>query len=225
MWNEEDFLPLSALQHYVFCPRQCALIHAEGVWADNRYTAEGRSLHGKTSRFRVETRGDVRTVYALPLQSVALGVSGIADVVEFHRDEGGVVVFGWRGRWRPFPVEFKRGRPKPHRADEVQLCAQAICLEEMLGCRIERGALFYGRTRRRHEVIFDEPLRRLTFEAAEGLHRLLRSGKIPKPVPSRACRLCSLVDLCMPFVVSDRSAQEYVDWILEAGEGKDETSA
>ncbi len=140
MEESDDLIPLSALQHYLYCPRQCALIHVERLWAENRQTAEGRLLHDRADKPQIERRHGVRTITAMPLSSAELGITGVADVVESRTDEGGE---------RPFPVEYKRGRPKAHRADEVQLCAQALCLEAMFGCKVEEGALFYGQTRRR----------------------------------------------------------------------------
>ena len=151
---EDALIPLSALQHYLFCPRQCALIHVEQIWAENAATAEGRLLHERADAGGGETRPGVRIARGLALRSFALGVSGKADVVEFHDARRGE-------RGRPFPVEYKRGKPKSHRADEVQLCAQAICLEEMFDTSIAAGALFYGVTRRRFAVVFDEDLRAL----------------------------------------------------------------
>ena len=140
--EDDDLIPLSALQHYLYCPRQCALIHVEQQWEENRQTAEGRLLHQRADQPQTELRHGIRTATAMPLASRALGISGIADVVEFHSEQ-------------PFPVEYKRGRPKAHRADEVQLCAQALCLEEMLGRTVPEGALFYGQTHRRKAVTLD----------------------------------------------------------------------
>jgi CRISPR-associated exonuclease Cas4 len=165
--GEEDLIPLSALQHYLYCPRQCALIHVERLWSENRLTAEGRLLHETTAEPGTEQRRGVRTVMAMPIASRRLGVSGIADVVEMHKDEA--------GRWHPFPVEYKRGRPKAHRADEVQLCAQAMALEEMLAIDIAEGALFYGTPRRRTVVAFDAELRRL-YSATIGMRTARQSG-------------------------------------------------
>lgn len=133
MYSAADLMPISALQHYLFCPRQCALIHLEQIWAENLYTAEGRLLHEKADSGKTEVRGDVKSVTGLLVRSLELGVTGKADVVEFHRREG---------IWHPFPVEYKRGRPKSHDADKIQLCAQALCLEEMLGLPVPEGALF-----------------------------------------------------------------------------------
>ncbi len=183
--QEDALIPLSALQHFLFCPRQCALIHVEQLWAEDGATAEGRALHERADAGQPERRQGVKILRALILRSFALGVTGKADVVEMH----GVT---------PYPVEYKRGRPKAHRADEVQLCAQAICLEEMFGQPVPQGALFYGATRRRTEVAFDEPLRTLTREIAAQTRDMLASGRTPPPDYKPACEKCSLRELCAP---------------------------
>ena len=193
-----ESIPLSALQHWLFCPRQCALIHVERLWAENRFTAEGRQLHRGPDSGATESRGRGRTLRGVEIASLRHGLHGVADVVEL------------RGRPpRPFPVEYKRGRPKPHRADEVQLCAQALCLEEMFGCAIAEGALFYGKTRRRVTVPFDDALRRLTLEAAQAEHELIASGRLPAAeyAPAR-CDACSLKALCRPRLT--RSAARWL---------------
>ena len=191
MEADTDLIPLSALQHYLYCPRQCALIHVEQVWSENRFTAEGRMMHEATSEAGQEKRRGVRVVTAMPLVSRRLGVSGIADLVEMHKNEDGT--------WKPFPVEYKRGKPKSHRADEVQLCAQAMALEEMFGTELAEAALFYGETRRRVLVSLDAELRRLTAEIAAAAIALLRSGVTPQPVyASRKCNDCSLIEDCQP---------------------------
>jgi CRISPR-associated exonuclease Cas4 len=187
---EDDAIALSALQHYLYCPRQCALIHVEQLWAESRHTAEGRLLHEKADKPKVERRKGVRTVMAMPLAETRLGIAGIADVVEFHQ--------GAQGE-RAFPVEYKRGRPKAHRADEVQLCAQALCLEAMLGQPIEAGAIYYGEARRRTDVRFDEELRQLTCDTIAAVRSMLASGTTPTAQYSpRLCDACSLLDLCQP---------------------------
>ncbi len=207
MNTDDDLVMISALQHFLFCPRQCALIHIEKVWEENYLTAAGRTLHERVDRTGTETRKDIHLATALNLVSKRLGVTGIADMVEFRKTDSavngeGVTVAiklpkksGW---WIPFPVEYKRGAPKLHRADEVQLCAQALCLEEMLGVTISAGALFYGETRRRTDVVFDGELRALTEKTIEGARNLLRSGTTPPPVLTKGCKACSLVDLCRP---------------------------
>jgi len=184
---EDALIPLSALQHQLFCPRQCALIHVEGLWAEDGATAEGRILHERVDAGRPERRPGVRIVRGLALRSLALGASGLADVVEFS------------GRPpRPFPVEYKRGKPKAHRADEVQLCAQAICLEEMFGGEVGEGALFYGKIRRRQTIAFDAALRVLTAATAAAARANIATGRTPPPVRTPACRRCSLQVLCQP---------------------------
>ena len=217
----EGPLPLSGLQRLVFCERQAALIHVERAWADNALTVDGSHRHRTVHETlpRRERRGDLLIVRGMLLESGRLGVVGVADVVEFHRSASGrdgcgprlVRLPGLEGCWRPFPVEYKRGRPKPHRADEVQLCAQAICLEEMLDVRIEAGALFYGKVQRRMEVVMDEALRRLTFDAAQRLHELVTRGITPPADPKPECRSCSMVEVCMPAVGGrQRSVRRYV---------------
>ena len=205
MYSEDDLLPLSGLQHLLFCERQCALIHVEQLWVENLYTAEGRIMHERVDSGRSESRGDVRLAFGLPLRSLRLGLVGKADVVEFHREEGqaelkqsGVLL------WRPFPVEYKRGRPKKELWDKIQLCAQALCLEEMLGVDVPKGALFYGKTRRRMDVSFDAGLRRETEEASLRLHDLIASGVTPAARYDEKCESCSFVSLCLPKATTGR---------------------
>ena len=204
-----DSIPLSALQHYLFCPRQCALIYLEQQWEENQYTAEGRVLHERTDRPGTEKRKGVRTVTAMPLQSTALGIHGVADVVEFHK----------HGKTEtPYPVEYKRGKPKAHHADEVQLCAQALCLEEMLNVAVDDGALFYGKTRRRTVVQIDTDLRQLTCKVITQTTALLASNTTPPPLENRTpCRLCSLEDVCQPDLIArHRSASHWFARQLES---------
>jgi len=191
-YREDELRPISALQHLRFCPRQCALIHLEQVWEENRLTAEGRVLHEKAHEPRHETRAGVRTTRSLQLRSFALGLSGIADIVEFHPD--GTLV----------PVEYKRGKPKADGCDALQLCAQALCLEEMLGRPVSAGALFYGQTRRRQDVVFDKSLRDETAAEARALHALLSSGITPHAVRAPKCDACSLLNLCLPDALRHR---------------------
>ncbi len=174
MMDENDLLPLSALQHLMFCERQCALIHLEQAWAENRYTAEGRAMHDRVHESDAEQRGNVRIARGLRIRSLDLGLIGQADVVEFHRSAS--------GGEQPFPVEFKRGRPKPNECDEIQLCAQALCLEEMLGVTVPEGAIFYGKPRRRYPVTFNPSLRSLTQQTAGRLHQLVADGVTPPAV-------------------------------------------
>ncbi|SDB61312.1 CRISPR-associated exonuclease, Cas4 family [Desulfonatronum thiosulfatophilum] len=206
MYTEADLLPLSALQHLLFCPRQCALIHIEQVWTENRFTAEGRVMHERVDSRQRETRGKVRIETGVPLRSLSLGISGRADLVEYHL----------KGQeWVPFPVEYKRGRPKKDSCDAVQLCAQALCLEEMLDRQVPEGALFYGQNRRRRDVAIDEKLRRETMDAAAHLHDLIRSGITPPARYEKKCDSCSLLELCLPKVAgSAKNVQRYLSRIL-----------
>ncbi|MEW6753805.1 MAG: CRISPR-associated protein Cas4 [Candidatus Latescibacterota bacterium] len=218
-YAESDLLPLSALQHLLFCERQCALIHVERAWAENRLTAEGRLLHERVHEAGDESRGDLRVVRGLPLRSLNLGLYGVADVVEFHRSEGaGTRLPGAAGTWQAVPVEYKRGHPKVEDCDRVQLCAQALCLEEMLGLTVAAGSLFYGQPRRREEVVFGAELRSLVQATAARLHRLLASGTTPPARYEARCRSCSLLEACLPQRVERRgSASEYVK-VAFAGE-------
>jgi len=193
MFSEDDLIMLSALQHFLFCPRQCALIHIEQLWFENRLTAEGRILHERVHTAARQSRRKMRVEFDMPIRSLALGLIGRADVVEFHRQEN--------GGWQPYPVEYKRGRPKKDDSDRVQLCAQALCLEEMLSVDVADGALYYGKKKRRAGVTFDDDLRQTTRQAAHSVHALLDSGKTPPPVYSRRCERCSFIKLCLPRVV------------------------
>jgi CRISPR-associated exonuclease Cas4 len=198
---DDDPIPISAIQHAVYCLRQAALIHIERLWEENRFTAEGRVLHAATQEPVGRYSRGVRRVAALPLASRRLGVAGVADVVEFHRAD--------QGEETPYPVEYKRGRPKAHGADEAQLCAQAICLEEMTGHPVPEGALFYGETRRRVVVRFDDELRRLTENAAAALREVFAYGRTPAAeYEGRKCGACSLKDLCRPQIAG-RSAKKW----------------
>ena len=208
IYTEEDLIPLSALQHYAFCPRQCALIHIERLWDENLLTAEGRIMHERVHAKNHETRGEVRIVFGLPLRSMRLGLIGKADVVEFHLFEG--------TRWQPFPVEYKRGKPKPEHCDLIQLCAQGLCLEEMLSIPVSHGAIFYGRTRRRLEVSFNEDLRQETENIAKEVHSLIAAGITPAPVYEKHCASCSLIEKCMPKAFTRKlSVQHYLKRAIE----------
>ena len=230
MFDEDDLLPISALAHLFFCERRAALIHIEGLWDENRFTAEGRNLHERAHDSALESRGELRTARGLRLRSLRLGLSGIADVVEFHRrteaetatggESGGlppgVALPGTPGSWHAFPVEYKRGRLRREEGYEVQLCAQALCLEEMLGVAVPLGAVFYGQPRKRLEVVFSEELRRETETAAARLHELIRDGKTPPARYEKKCESCSLLSLCMPKTTGGRkSVDRYLAGMLE----------
>ena len=210
---DPDPIPISALQHTVYCLRQAALIHLERVWAENRFTAEGHVRHIATDKPGSRQARGMRRETALPVASKRLGIAGIADLVEFHSTNDGEA---------PRPVEYKRGRPKSHRADEVQLCAQALCLEEMTGRTIPEGALFYGETKRRLAVIFDDELRQLTERTITQLRDILASQKTPAAeYRANRCRACSLIDLCRPRI-SAKPAKQWRDKML-AGLLKDDS--
>ncbi len=216
MFEEEELLPISALQHLAFCERQWGLIHIECLWSENLLTMEGHHLHNRVDEEETEVRGDIRICRGLRLRSLRLGLIGKADVVEFHRlpvPEGkGMRLEGINGLWRPVPVEYKRGKPKPDLCDELQLCAQALCLEEMLETVVPGGMLYYGVPRRRYEVSCDDELRREVESLSARLHEFSGLGKTPAAKYSKKCRSCSLNDFCMPKVVNkgQNSVKEYI---------------
>ncbi len=202
MYAEEELLPISALQHLLFCERRCALVHIENLWQDNVLTAEGTALHERVHEEKSESRNDLKIVRSLRLRSFRLGLIGMADVVEFHVDPGGIVLPGSTQFWQPFLVEYKRGTLKHEFGYEVQLCAQALCLEEMLDLKtpISSGALFYGKSRRRLEINFDANLRIATEKAAHRLHVLI-DGRITPPARyQKKCPHCSLYSYCKPEI-------------------------
>ncbi len=240
MYPEDQLLPISALQHLLFCERQCALIHVERLWAENRFTVEGQHLHRKAHHGRDEWRGNVRIVRGLWIRSFRLGLVGQADIVELvpPKEARGTVFFCSRNMV-PFarpsntctdppgsadsaklgqspydhvtPIEYKRGRPKKNDSDRVQLCAQALCLEEMLGDKVDAGDLFYGKRQRRTHVEFDQRLRSATQAAALRLHRMIASRETPPAVREKKCDTCSLFNFCLPEVTqTSRSATRFV---------------
>jgi CRISPR-associated exonuclease Cas4 len=210
-YEPDELVPISALTQYAYCPRRCALIHIEQMWEENKFTAEGRIMHEHVHDEGDESRGDVRIERGASLRSLRLGLIGKADVIEYHRQADGT--------WRAFPVEYKRGKPKPDHSDKVQLCAQAICLEEMLNVYIPAGALFYGKTRRRLDVDFDEALRWETQEVAKRTHDLIDAGITPAPVYAKRCESCSLMAECMPRTIQKkRSVESYLKRMLDETE-------
>lgn len=203
MFTESDLLPLSALQHLAFCERQWALIHLEQQWVENHLTAEGRNLHERAHEASDEIRDGVRICRGLRLRSLRLGLVGQADIVEFHPNNEGSVT--------PFPVEYKRGKPKPGHWDEVQLCAQALCLEEMLTTSVPAGAIFYGEPRRRTDVQFGQSLRMRTEVLAGRLHLLQAQGTTPIAEYAPKCNRCSLREVCLPEVTGrEPSVERYL---------------
>jgi len=219
MYSEDDLLPLSGLQHLTFCERQWGLIHIEQIWEENRLTAEGRVLHERAHQPGAENRPNIRTSRGLRLHSLRLGLVGQADIVEFHRSAEGVVLPEVEGSWRPFPVEYKRGKPKRDAYDEVQLCAQALCLEEMFSCDVSEGALYYGDPRRRSQVIFNGKLRARTEAIASRMHELYAVGTTPLAAYEPKCDSCSLLARCLPRLLAKRpGVARYLARALAVGE-------
>ena len=234
MYQEEDFIWLSALQHLAFCERQWGLIHLENLWNENRLTAEGHHFHDRPDNEETEVRGNIRIARGLRLRSLRLGLTGRADVVEFHRlckDDAvssGVRLEGVSGLWKPVPVEYKRGRPKADSCDEVQVCAQAFCLEEMMEVEIPNGFLYYGVPKRRSIVIFNDGLRKKTEELCARLRELTAIGKTPPSKYEKRCERCSLKEQCMPKICGKgKKVQAYLADILrdEQEREKNETAA
>lgn len=210
-YGDEDLLPLSGIQHYAYCPRQWGLVTVDRLWADNVLTAEGNIMHRRAhDEAARERRGDTLVVRGLGVVSHGLGLLGVCDVVEFILDDAGVPLSGEDGLWRPVPIEYKRGRPKEGDEDRLQLCAQAMCLEEMLACDIGRGFLFYGETRRREGVGLSEDLRERVATIATEMHAMARRGHVPRVRRRRACRSCSLENLCIPKAEGDVVA-DYIE--------------
>jgi CRISPR-associated exonuclease Cas4 len=227
-YTEDQLLPISALEHLLFCERQCALIHIEQTWADNALTAQGTVLHTRTHEAGAESRGDLRIARSLRLRSLRLGLSGMADVVEWQRvpdAASGVALVGAAGRWQPYPVEYKRGKVRPERSYEVQLCAQALCLEEMLGIAVPVGAIYGGASHQRREVAFDQVLRTQTEQAAARMHTLFAAGVTPPAAYSAKCRACSLADLCLPRLAERTPARQYLDTALAGTTPPEEESS
>jgi CRISPR-associated exonuclease Cas4 len=208
LFTEDDLLPISGLQHLLFCERQWALIHLEQQWEENRLTQEGRILHERVHESGTEARPDLVVARGLRIHSLRLGLSGEADVVEFRRaadpPENAIQLEGRKGWWRPFPVEYKRGRPKSDAWDEVQLCAQALCLEEIFHVVIPAGALFYGVNRRRTPVDFDSSLRFQTEGLARRMHQMYTARTTPPAIYAKKCEKCSLIERCMPRMSARR---------------------
>ena len=215
-WDQEDYLQLSGLQHFAFCRRQWALIHVETQWRENLRTVEGDLFHRRAHDGQArERRGDTLILRDLPVFSPTLGISGKCDVVEFHAGPGGAPLCGEKGMWIPFPVEYKRGAPKAHQADELQLCAQAMCLEEMLCCPVPEGALFDGERRRRTAVSFSPALREQVRAMLEEMHQLARRGYTPKVKPFKGCNACSLKEVCLPVLGKGRAVDAYLRQAVE----------
>lgn len=212
MYEEDDFLMLSGLQHFAYCRRQWALIHIEQQWAENERTIDGQLFHKKAhDAGSTEKRRNLIITRGLHIKSAELGVTGICDVVEFHKSEQGITLFSFEGQWQPYPIEYKKGEPKENNADELQLCAQAMCMEEMLLCDIPYGSLFYGQNRRRTQVEFTNELRTQVKTMLEEMHELWKKGYTPKVKPQKGCNACSLKEICIPRLMKTKSVSSYIE--------------
>lgn len=215
-YKEEDFLQLSGLQHFKFCRRRWALIHIENQWEENYRTIDGAILHQNAHDTEfLESRGDRFITRGVSIYSAELGVSGQCDVLEYHRGNTGIPIAGKDGLWQPFPVEYKRGKPREDTGDALQLCGQAMCLETMLCCDIPEGALYYGEIRRRERVAFTPELRTQVRQMLEQMHDLYHRGYTPKVKPTKSCNACSMKELCLPKLMKNRSVSAYLKAAME----------
>ena len=213
-YTEDDMLMLSGIQHFVFCPRQWALIHLDQQWNDNRLTTEGQIMHKRVDDpFYRQKCGPYICLRSVQIASKELGLYGFTDVVELHpaqSDDNTIEHPDYPGQWTPFPIEYKHGRSKPDNRDKVQLMAQAICLEEQYGIKIDAGALFYGETNHREIIVFDDALREQTIEAAQLMHEIFRTGQLPQAEKRPHCANCSLIDICLPQTARCKSVEYYL---------------
>ena len=216
--NSDEYLQMSGIQHFAFCRRQWALAYLEQQWSENLRTAEGHLLHERChdESFR-EKRGDILIIRGMRVISHRLRLSGACDVVEFHRDPSGVDLQRQEGLWLPFPVEYKRGSPKQNDADRLQLCAEAMALEEMLVCDIPKGAIFYAEPHRREIIDLTGELRKKTEDMAREMNDYFSRGYTPKVKPGKHCNACSLKELCLPAICRRLNASEYIQAHLEEG--------
>ena len=215
MYQEDDYLMLSGLQHFAYCRRQWALIHIEQQWAENERTIDGQIFHQKAHNAgSTEKRGNLIITRGLTVKSAELGITGICDIVEFHKSEQGIKLSSYEGLWKPYPVESKTGEPKDYNADELQLCAQAMCLEEMLLCEIPYGSLFYGKNKRRTQVDFTCELRSQVKDMLEEMHELWKKGYTPNVKMKKGCNACSLKEICIPKLKKIKSVSSYIDSFL-----------
>jgi CRISPR-associated exonuclease Cas4 len=215
IYEEEDFLNLSGIQHFEFCRRQWALIHIEQQWADNLRTVEGELFHAKAHDGSIaEKRGDLITSRGMAVYSKILGINGVCDIVEFQREESGIELFGRKGKYKVYPVEYKRGEPKQNDIDILQLVAQVICLEEMLCCSIDTGYLYYGETRHRIQITINNILREKVVSIIHEMHEMYRMRYTPKVKMSKSCNACSLKDICIPKLGKNKSVKRYIDSLI-----------
>lgn len=219
MYPQEEYLMISGIQHFVFCRRQWALIHIEQQWEENYRTTAGELMHKKAhDEGAFEKRGDLLIVRGLRISSHELGLSGQCDVVEFHKNDDGIDLFDYDGKWNPVPIEYKHGTIKEDKSDEAQLCAQAICLEEMFKTDIPEGYLYYGQNRRRHHVEFTEALRKEVQELCREMHVLFQKGHTPNVKYSKQCKSCSLENLCLPKLKRVIGVRTYIEQNIHSGD-------
>lgn len=216
-YKEEDNLNIAGIQHYSFCPRQWGIIHIEKQWDDNVLTISGNIVHEKAHDDSLtEKRGNIIITRGLEIRSSALGVNGVCDVVEFHKSIKGIPIYGWEGKYLPIPVEYKKGKPKEINADKLQLCCQAMCLEEMLGCEISYAYLYYDEIKKRETVHFDSQLREEVITLLEIMHKLYDRKITPKATESKKCKSCSINEICLPSLQQKLSASEYIERMLNS---------
>lgn len=217
-YSQDEFLPLSGIQHFCFCRRQWALIHVENQWVENVLTVEGKLMHDRVDDpYFTEVRGDIIIARSMPVASHWLGLQGVCDVVEFYRSPDGVAIHGRQGKYLAAPVEYKRGKEKQDTSDISQLCAQVICLEEMLSISIQSGYLYYGKTRRRVEVEMTHELRSHVKKMSDEMHTYYRRGHTPQVKPTKACQACSLKDICLPNLQKNStSAAQYIKRMIDS---------
>lgn len=214
-YSQDDYLMISGIQHFKFCRRQWALIHVEQQWAENEHTVIGELMHKKAhDPYLTEKRKDILVVRALPVSSRSMGVSGECDIVEFHKCEDGVKLYGHRGTYSLYPIEYKKGKPKESNEDELQLMAQAMCLEEMFSTKITEGAIFYGETRRRQPIVFTDELRDEVKKIFGEMHDYYDRNYTPKVKTSKGCVSCSLKDICMPKIDKSGLVKSYINKML-----------
>ncbi len=217
VYKEEEYLMLSGIQHFCFCRRQWALIHIENQWQENVYTVEGQQIHKNAHNSKyVEKRDNIIITRGMPVYSAYLGISGICDIVEFLADSNGIEIQGRKGKYNVYPVEYKRGHQKESDADILQLVAQAMCLEEMLCCEIEKGYLFYHETHRRQEIYFSEKYRSQVKEMVSEMHDYYARGYTPKVKMRKSCNACSLKDICIPKLNKKLSVKTYIEKSIKA---------
>ncbi len=208
---DEEYLLISGIQHFCFCRRQWALIHLENAWDENMYTAEGRIMHERVHDENITTKKNgIITLRGLPVKSNHLMITGVCDAVELIPDDEGITLRDRKGKWRIHPIEYKRGKPKTHDSDRLQLAAQCICLEEMLSCKIEKGSLYYGSTRRREEIVIDDSIREKLNAIVSEMWGYYRRQYTPKVKAGKMCSSCSLVNICMPALMEKKDVSKYI---------------